>query len=138
MPYRAGANSAVVTSTAQAGDHILRVLSMPRYRAPSTRSLPMSSRWTLPVPGGGRLHVNIDDELTEVDAAILNNPGAQSLITNTFKLEHVDTSNYKAVFPVGDERHQLRFPRLLHSVRRGSLGANDRLHSISRRDIVEG
>lgn len=109
-PAHRGRILAVVTSTAKAGERISAGFELTELSRAYYTFLANGFEVEIASPRGGRPPVNIDEELTEVDFAFLNDPVAQALVNTTLRLRDADPSRYQAVYLVGGKGTMLDFP----------------------------
>jgi hypothetical protein len=100
-PATRGGISAVVTSTAKAGSGTNASFELAEFSRAYNAFLANGLEVGIASPMGGRPPMNIDDDLSDVDFAFINDPVARRLVDRTLKLREVDTSRYTGIYLVG-------------------------------------
>ena len=109
-PATRGRILAVVTSTAKAGSGINAGFELTELSRAYYAFLANGFEVDIASPMGGRPPMNIDDDLTDVDFAFINDPVARRLVDRTLKLREVDASRYTGIYLVGGKGTMFDFP----------------------------
>ncbi len=108
-PAPRGRILAVATSTASIGTEVAAGMELTELSRAYYVFLANGFEVEIASPKGGRPPVSIDDELTDVDYAFLNDVEAQKLLSNTLPMEQVDASRYVGIYFVGGKGPMVDF-----------------------------